>query len=268
MTDFVTLKERQQQWWTSGDFGIIARTSIIVGELLCEAVDLRPGQQILDVATGTGNAALAAARRGCDVIGLDWAAPLLAHGRERAAAERLPVTFREGEAEHLPFPDASFDAVLSTFGVMYVPDQALTARELLRVCRSGGKIGLTNFTPESFNAAYSASSRRYLPPPPAGLSSPFLWGTEAHCRALFGEAITALQVTERAIIWRYRSPQEFLDVWRTALGSLQQAFAQLDAAGQERLANDLVALVQRFNRSGDTTVLVPSAYLEVVATKR
>ena len=151
---------------------------------------------------------------------------------------------------------------------MYAPDQAQTARELLRVCRPGGKIGLTSFTPESFNAAYTATSRRYLPPSPPGRSSPFLWGTETHCRALFGEAITALQATERAIVFRYRSAQEFLDVWRTALGSLQQAFAQLDAAGQERLANDLVTEVQRFNRSGDTTVLAPSAYLEVVATKR
>jgi ubiquinone/menaquinone biosynthesis C-methylase UbiE len=268
MTDFVAFKERQQQGWVTGDFGIIARTMVLVGELLCEAVDLRPGQQVLDVATGTGNTALAAARRGCEVIGLDWAAPLLARGRERAAAERLPVTFREGNAEQLPFPDASFDAVLSTFGTMYAPDHAQTARELLRVCRSGGKIGLTNFTPESFNAAFASASRRYLPPPPPGLPSAFLWGTEAHCRALFGEAITALQGTERAVVWRYRSPQEWLEVWRAALGNFQQAFAQLDASGQARLANDLVTLVQRFNRSGDTTVLVPSAYLEVVAAKR
>jgi ubiquinone/menaquinone biosynthesis C-methylase UbiE len=268
MTDVVAFKERQQQGWVTGDFGIIARTMVIVGELLCEAVDLRPGQQVLDVATGTGNTALAAARRGCAVIGLDWAAPLLARGRERAAAERLAVTFREGETEQLPFPDASFDAVLSTFGAMYAPDHAQTARELLRVCRSGGTIGLTNFTPESFNAAFSAMARRSLPPPPPELPSAFLWGTEAHCRALFGEAITVLQVTERAVVWRYRSSQEFLDVWRTALGNLQQTFAQLDAPGQEQLANDLGALVQRYNRSGDTTVLVPSTYLEVVATKR
>src|SRR5262245_12315993 len=162
MTDFAAFKERQQQGWVTGDFGIIARTMVLVGELLCEAVDLRPGQQVLDVATGTGNTALAAARRGCEVIGLDWAAPLLARGRERAAAERLAVTFREGKTEQLPFPDASFDAVLSTFGAMYAPDQAQTARELLRVCRSGGTIGLTNFTPESFNAAFSSAPRQYL----------------------------------------------------------------------------------------------------------
>jgi ubiquinone/menaquinone biosynthesis C-methylase UbiE len=268
MTDFVAFKERQQQGWVTGDFGIIARTMVLVGELLCEAIDLRPGQQVLDVATGTGNTALAAARRGCDVIGLDWAAPLLARGRERAAAERLPVTFRTGEVEQLPFPDASFDAVLSTFGAMYAPDHAQTACELLRVCRSGGTIGLINFTPESFNAAFASVARRSLPPPPPGLPSAFLWGTETHCRALFGEAITALQVAERTVVWRYRSPQEWLEVWRAALGNLQQAFAQLDASDQERLATDLVALLQRFNRSGDTTVLVPSAYLEVVATKR
>jgi ubiquinone/menaquinone biosynthesis C-methylase UbiE len=268
MTDFAAFKERQQQGRLTGDFGIIARTMVIVGELLCEAVDIRPGQQVLDVATGTGNTALAAARRGCDVIGLDWAAPLLARRQERAVAERLAVTFCAGEAEQLPFPDASFDAVLSTFGAMYAPDHAQTARELLRVCRSGGTIGLTNFTPESFNAAFASVARRSLPPPPPGLPSAFLWGTAAHCRALFGEAITALQATERAVVWRYRSPQEWLEVWCAALGNLQQAFAQLDASGQAQLANDLGALVQRFNRSGDTTVLVPSAYLEVVATKR
>jgi ubiquinone/menaquinone biosynthesis C-methylase UbiE len=268
MTDVVAFKERQQQGYLTGDFGIIARTMVIVGELLCEAVDLRPGQHVLDVATGTGNTALAAARRGCDVIGLDWATPLLASGQERAAAERLAVTFCAGEAEQLPFPDASFDAVLSTFGAMYAPDHTQTARELLRVCRTGGTIGLTNFTPESFNAAFAAVARRSLPPPPPGLPSAFLWGTEGHCRALFGEAITVLQVTERAVIWRYRSPQEWLEVWRAALGNFREAFAQLNAASQAQLANDLKALVQRFNRSGDTTVLVPSAYLEVIATKR
>jgi ubiquinone/menaquinone biosynthesis C-methylase UbiE len=260
MTDVVAFQERQQQGWVTGDCGIIARTMVLVGELLCEAIELRPGQQVLDGATGTGNTALAAARRGCVVIGLDWAAPLLARGRERAA--------RAGEVEQLPLPDVSFDAVLSTFGAMDAPDHAQTACALLRVCRSGGTSGLTNCIPASCNAACAAVARRSLPPAPPGLPSAFLWGTEAHCRALFGEAITALQVTERAVVWRYRSSQEFLDVWRAALGNLRQTFAQLDAPGQEQLANDLVALVQRFNRSGDTTVLVPSTYLEVVATKR
>jgi ubiquinone/menaquinone biosynthesis C-methylase UbiE len=268
MTDVVAFQERQQQGWVTGDCGIIARTMVLVGELLCEAIELRPGQQVLDGATGTGNTALAAARRGCVVIGLDWAAPLLARGRERAAAARVPVTFRAGEVEQLPLPDVSFDAVLSTFGAMDAPDHAQTACALLRVCRSGGTSGLTNCIPASCNAACAAVARRSLPPAPPGLPSAFLWGTEAHCRALFGEAITALQVTERAVVWRYRSPQEWLAVWRVALGNLQQALAQLDASEQERLATDLVALLQRFQRSGDTTVLVPSASLEAVATKR
>jgi ubiquinone/menaquinone biosynthesis C-methylase UbiE len=267
MTDFGTIKGRQQRGWATGDFGIIARTSVIVGELLCEAVDLRPGQQVLDVATGTGNTALAAARRGCEVIGLDWAPPLLDRGHERAAAERLPVTFHEGDVEQLPFPDATFDAVLSTFGCMYAPDQARTAHELLRVCRPSGKIGVTAFTPESFNAAYNQTVQRYVPAP-AGLPSAFLWGTEAHCRALFADAMTALQLTPRVVTWRYRSAQEFLEVWQAALGGLQLAFARLDASGREGLARDLVALVQRFNASGDTTVKVPSAYVEVVITRR
>jgi ubiquinone/menaquinone biosynthesis C-methylase UbiE len=267
MADFATFKARQQQAWSTGDFTIIAQASVLVGELLCEALDLRAGQHVLDVATGSGNTALAAARRRCEVIGLDWAPLLLERGRERAAAERLPITFREGDVEQLPFPDATFDAVLSTAGAMYAPDQEQTARELLRVCRPGGKIGLANFTPDSFNAEFSRLLQQYIPPP-AGLPLAFRWGTEAGLRELFREAITALQVTPRAVMLRYRSVQEWLEVWRTSLGPLQQAFLRLDARGQKELADDLVAVAQRYNRSGDATLVVPSAYLEVVATKR
>jgi len=267
MADFGTFKARQQQAWNTGDFTMIARVSVLAGELLCEALDLRAGQHVLDVATGSGNTALAAARRGCEVTGLDWAPLLLERGRERVAAERLPVTFREGDVEQLPFPDATFDAVLSTAGVMYATDQEQTARELLRVCRPRGKIGLANFTPGSFNAEFSRVLQRYVPPP-AGLPSAFRWGTEAGVLELFREAITALQVTPRAVIFRYRSVQEWLEVWRTCLGPLQQTFLRLDALGKKGLTDDLVALVQRYNRSGDATLVVPSAYLEVVATKR
>jgi ubiquinone/menaquinone biosynthesis C-methylase UbiE len=267
MADFETFKARQQQAWNTGDFTLIARATVLTGELLCEALDLRAGQHVLDVATGSGNTALAAARRGCEVTGLDWASRLLERGRERAAAERLAVMFREGDVEQLPFPDATFDAVLSTAGAMYAPDQEQTARELLRVCRPGGKIGLANFMPDSFNAEFSRVLQRYLPPP-AGLPSAFRWGTEVGIRELFREAITALQVTPRAVVFRYRSAQDWLEVWRTHLGPLQQAFLRLDALGQKGLADDLVALVQRYNRSGDATLVVPSAYLEVVATKR
>jgi ubiquinone/menaquinone biosynthesis C-methylase UbiE len=267
MTDFVTFKARQQQAWSTGDFTIIAQANVLMGELLCEALDLRSGQHVLDVATGSGNTALAAARRRCEVIGLDWAPLLLERGRERAAAERLPITFQEGDVEQLPFPAATFDAVLSTAGAMYAPDQEQTARELLRVCRPGGKIGMANFTPDSFNAEFSRLLQQCIPPP-AGLPSAFRWGTEAGLRALFGEAITSLQVTPRAAMFRYRSVQEWLEVWRTSLGPLHQAFLRLDTRGQTGLADDLVALAQRYNRSGDATLVVPSVYLEVVATKR
>jgi ubiquinone/menaquinone biosynthesis C-methylase UbiE len=267
MADFESFKARQQQAWSTGDFTVIAQGNVLMGELLCEALDLRAGQHVLDAATGSGNTALAAARRRCEVVGLDWAPLLLERGRERAAAERLPVTFREGDVEQLPFPDATFDAVLSTAGAMYAPDQERTARELLRVCRPGGKIGMANFTPDSFNAEFSRLLQQYVPPP-AGLPSAFRWGTEAGLRALFGEAITALQVTPRAVTFRYRSVQEWLEVWRTALGPLHQAFLRLDARGQTGLADDLVALAQRYNHSGDATLVAPSVYLEVVATTR
>jgi SAM-dependent methyltransferase len=235
--------------------------------LLCEAVDLRPGQQVLDVATGNGNAALAAARRWGKVTGIDYVPASLEHGRARAVVERLPVTFCEGDAERIPFPDASFDVVLSTFGAQFAPDQEQTARELLRVCRPGGKIGLANLTPESFSGSMAQAMGQYVPRSP-GLRSPFLWGTEERIQELIGEGVTSLHVTSRTMVFRYRSAQHWLEVWRTYFGPLRQALAQLDPPGQEALAGDLLALVRRMNRSGEETMVVPNAYLEMVAARR
>lgn len=227
----------------------------MVGEQLCEAVDLHAGRQVLDVATGSGNTARAAARRWCDVTGMDIVPALLERGRALAAAERMP------------FPDASFDVVLSTFGAQFAPDQEQTARELLRVCRPGGTIGLTNLTPDSFSGMMAQAMERYRSRAP-GRRSAFLWGTQERLQELFGDKVTSLQVTPRTVVFRYRSAQHWLEVWRTYFGPLRQVFAQLDAPGQEALAGDLVALVHRRNQSGDETMVVPNAYLEVVATKR
>jgi ubiquinone/menaquinone biosynthesis C-methylase UbiE len=263
-SDLAALKRRQQATWSSGDYAVIGTTLSITGELLCEAVDLRPGQQVLDVAAGNGNATLAAARRWGDVTSTDYVAALLDRGRDRAAAERLPVAFQEADAEDLPFADGSFDVVLSVFGVMFTPDQEQAARELLRVCRPGGKIGLASWTPEGFIGHVFRTIGKYVPPP-AGVKPPSLWGTEQRLNELFGTGISELTVNRRMFVFRYRSAEHFLEVFRTYYGPVLKAFAALDAQGQADLAGDLTELMLRFNQGGADTLAIPSEYLEVVA---
>jgi SAM-dependent methyltransferase len=267
MPDFAAIKVRQQQAWATGDYAMIAHSLVLVSELLCHAVDLRAGQRVLDVATGSGNTALAAARHWCDVTGIDYVPALLERARERAAAERLPVTFREGDAEDLPVPDGAFDVVLSTFGVMFAPDQAQAARELLRVCRSGGKIGLASWTPDGFAGQGFRMTAEYVPPPP-GVLPPMRWGTEEELRALFGTGVTSLHCTRRSVIFRYRSAHPYLEHQRTYFGPTIRTFEGLPAEQQERLSRAMLENIQRFNQSGDATMVVPIEYLEVVATKR
>jgi len=262
MSDLSVIKGRQREMWAAGDYAAVATPLLIVSELLCEAADLRGGSKVLDVATGSGNTALGAARRRCEVTGIDYVASLLKRARERAAVERLDIRFEEGDVEALPYPDGSFDVVLSTFGVMFAPDQERAARELLRVCRAGGRIALTNWTPEGFVGQWFQVTARYAPPPP-GLKPPLRWGTEAGLRALFERD---MRIERRHYVMRYRSPQHWLEYFRSNFGPTRQTFERLDAEGQESFAADLIALAQRFNRSGDDTFVGPGEYLEVVLT--
>jgi ubiquinone/menaquinone biosynthesis C-methylase UbiE len=265
--DLAAVKARQQAAWSSGDYAVVGTTLQIVGEQLCEALDLRPGQRVLDVAAGNGNASLAAARRWCVVTAADYVPSLLARAGERARADHLDVTVREADAEDLPFPDHAFDAVLSTFGVMFTPSQERAAAELLRVCTPGGKIGLASWTPEGFVGQVFRIIGRYVPPP-AGLRSPALWGTRGRIEELLGSQARHIESSQRSFTFRYRSPEHWLEVFRAYYGPLLKAFAALGAAGQAALAAELLALIHQLNRSGDSTMVVPGEYLEVVVARR
>lgn len=264
--DFAAIKARQQGAWSSGDYAVVGTTLQIVGEQLCEAIDIRAGQKVLDVAAGNGNVSLAAARRGCDVIATDYVPALLDKARERAAAERLQIDCREADAEALPFKDSSFDVVVSTFGVMFTPDQPQAAAELMRVCKPGGKIGLANWTPEGFIGQLFKTIGKHLPPP-AGAKSPALWGTQARIDELFASKASAIEAEPRNFVFRYRSPQHWLDIFKTYYGPVLKAFAALQPPAQAALQSDVMALIERFNRSGDGSMVVPSEYLEVVITR-
>ncbi len=265
--DLNVIKAKQHAAWSSGDYGLIGTTLQIVGERLAEAMDLRAGQTVLDVAAGNGNITLAAARRWCEVTSTDYVESLLEFGRKRAEAERLQVKFQIADAEDLPFAEASFDAVVSTFGVMFSPDQDRAAAELLRVCRSSGRIGLANWTPEGFIGQIFKAIAKYLPPP-AGVRSPLVWGTREWLQATFGAAASTILAEPREFIFRYRSAQHFLDFFRSYYGPMLKAFEALEEAGGKALARDITDLIGRFNTSGDETMVVPGEYLEVVITRR
>jgi ubiquinone/menaquinone biosynthesis C-methylase UbiE len=260
------IKARQHAAWSSGDYALIGTTLQIVGEELCEALDVRSGQKVLDVAAGNGNVSLAAARRGCDVVATDYVPALLERARERAAAERLDLEFREADAEALPFQDGSFDVVVSTYGGMFTPDQDRAAAEMIRVCRRGGRIGLANWTPEGFIGQVFKTIGKHLPPP-AGVRSPALWGTRARIAELFEPHATSIKTAQRHFVFRYRSPEQWVQVFKTYYGPMLKAFAALDPAGQAALQRDLLELAGQLNRSGDGTMVVPSEYLEIVITR-
>src|SRR5262245_36683359 len=255
------IKGRQRATWASGDFGIIGTTLQIVGESLCEAIDLRAGSRVLDVAAGNGNCSLAAARRWCDVTCTDYVPGLLNDARRRAAGERLRITFEEADAEALPYADGSFDVVLSSFGVMFTPDHVRAAKELVRVCRSGGRIGLANWTSRGFIGQLFTVVGRHVAPPP-GLLPASRWGSEDYLRTLFPEA-ARLQVTSREFVFRYQSADHWIDVFRNWYGPVHRAFAALSDEEGHAVHRDLVTLIHAFNRSSDSTAVIPSEYVEV-----
>jgi ubiquinone/menaquinone biosynthesis C-methylase UbiE len=266
VADLAAVKVRQRAAWSTGNYAVVGTTLQIVGENLCEALDLRAGTRVLDVAAGNGNATLAAARRWCDVTSTDYVTSLLESGRARAQAEGLAVQFEEADAEALPYADAAFDVVMSTFGVMFTPDQTRAAAELARVCKPGGRIGLANWTPKSFIGQVFETIGKYVTPP-SGVVSPALWGTEAHLETLFHGNAERIVATRRDFTFRYRSPGHFIEVFRAYYGPLNRAFAALDGDHQAALLGDLMALIASRNRSGDATLVLPSEYLEVVVER-
>ncbi len=263
--DFSAIKVKQQAAWATGNYAVIGSSILVVPELLVEAMDIRSGWNVLDVAAGNGNASLAAARRWCKVTSTDYVPELLERGKVRAAADGYTIDFRVADVENLPFADDEFDAVLSTFGVMFAPDQARSAAEMLRVCKPAGKIGLANWTPPSFVGQIFKTIGKYLPPP-AGVKPPSLWGTEDRLDELF-PAAASIEATARTVDFRYLSPAHWLEIFRTYYGPMNKAFGALDAAGQASLEADLMALMASMNKADDGTLVVPGEYLEVVITK-
>jgi ubiquinone/menaquinone biosynthesis C-methylase UbiE len=264
--DFDAIKSRQQTAWSSGDYSVIGVTLQIVGETLCESLDLRSTQRVLDVAAGNGNATLAAARRFCDVVSTDYVPALLDRARERSAAERLPVVFQAADVENLPFSDHSFDVVMSTFGVMFAPNYERSAGEMLRVLKPDGKIGMANWTPESFIGQLFKTMGQYLPPA-TGLKSPAMWGSEAHLKMLFGEKVD-IMAQRKHFVFRYKSVKHWIEVFKSFYGPMLKAFSALDPAIQQALETDITALANRLNTATDGTMVLPSEYLEVVVTKK
>ncbi|MDO8286065.1 MAG: class I SAM-dependent methyltransferase [Rhodoferax sp.] len=264
--DLAALKTKQQSAWASGDYAVIGTTLQIVGESLVEACDVCCDERVLDVAAGNGNASLAAARRGCKVTSTDYVGTLLDRGAERARADHLEIAFQIADAESLPFANAGFDVVLSTFGVMFTPDQTKAAAELLRVCRPGGRIGLANWTPEGFIGQVFKTLGRHLPPP-VGVQPPSRWGVVSHLETLFGASAVSIRATPMVFNFRYRSAAHFIDVFRTWYGPVHKAFAALPADSAVALEKDLTDLLNRMNRAGDASLVIPSEYLEIVIVR-
>jgi ubiquinone/menaquinone biosynthesis C-methylase UbiE len=265
--DLQAVKRKQQATWASGDYSAVGALLPIISEELCDVADLRAAWRVLDIAGGAGNTALAAARFFCDVVSLDYVPSLLERGRERAAAEQLPVRFVEGDAEALPFEDASFDAVISVVGVMFAPDHERAAAELVRVCRPGGTITLASWTPEGFIGGLLKTVGKHVPPP-AGVRPPTLWGDEDHLRGLIGAQVDELRTERRSYSFRYRSPEHFVDFFEAYYGPTHKAFAAVDDQGRAALRTDIVELVRSYDRLGDgAPVAITAEYLQAVGTR-
>ena len=263
-TDYDSITKGQQETWSSGDFNEIARQNVVMAEALCEAVDPHPGQRVLDVACGSGTAALVAERRYCEVTGLDYAPGLIERAKVRARANGQDVDFQVGDAQDMPFPDDSFDVVLSVYGVQFAPDQERAARELLRVCKPGGKIGLASPIPEGWSGDWFAAHAQYVPPPP-GIESPLRWGTGDGLDELLGEGTQSVENTHRTARQYYRSVDHAVEVFSTYFGPTITALDKLDAEGQVELRNDLREVFSRYNRATDGTAIVENRYLQTCA---
>lgn len=266
MTDYQAIKAKQNAAWSSGDYAKIGVTLQTTGEQLAEAADLTPGSSVLDVAAGNGNATLAFARRWCNVLSTDYVDSLLEAGRTRAEAEGLDVQFRVADAEDLPFEDGQFDGVVSSFGVMFSPNQKQAVSELNRVCRSGGTIALANWTPQGFIGALFRAMGRHVTPPP-GLNPPSLWGDREWIETMFAQYAEAIRINRKTFMFRYPSPQKFVDFFRTYYGPMHKAFLALDAAGQTALNADVLKTIEDFNTAADGSMAVPSEYVEVLVTR-
>jgi len=254
--------------WALGDFARAAAEQVLVGEVLCRAIDIHPGERVLDVAAGSGNAALAAARRGARVTATDFVPQLLAAAARRAKAEGLDLETQEADAQSLPFADGAFDVILSTFGVMYAADQSRAAAELLRVCRPGGRIGLTAWTPGSVMAATQAAAARFAPYPALpGARSPNEWGTETRVRELLGAGISHLSAQVLTADLCATSPAERVEFNRSYVGPTKAIFDRLDAVAQQTLADELASCLQQYNRAADGTLIASAEYLQVTATR-
>ena len=265
--DLKPVRQAMQQTWSKGDFSVVATIVMPPAEELAEALDILPGERVLDVACGSGNGAIAAARRAWgNTVGADFVPELLERGRERAAAERLDIEFVEGDAAELPFEDASFDVVMSIYGAMFAPDHQQTANELLRVCRPGGRIGMANWIPDGCVGEMFKVTSQHAPPPVA-ITPPPLWGTEEHLRELFGDGISNLRVERRTSVQRFHSADHWLEVFRTYFGPTMLAFERVGAEGEAALEADLRELLERYNRAGDRALVLESDYLEVIATR-
>ncbi|MGD2140130.1 MAG: class I SAM-dependent methyltransferase [Burkholderiales bacterium] len=266
MTDLENVKRQQQQTWSKGDFAVIGWNTVFPGELLCEAVDLRAGHKVLDVAAGAGNVAISAARRNCEAVGIDYVPELIARARRRAESENLPVQFEVGDCEQIPFADESYDRVLSLYGSMFAPNQEKAANELIRVCRRGGKIGMGNWTPEGFWGQTFGLFARYVPPP-EGVLPPPLWGTEQRLNELFGGKTGSMRFNTRSALFRFHSNQHWIDVFSRWFGPIIRVRETLDEAQEKRFLGELDDILSAFNRSGDNTLMVSADYLEVVIEK-
>ncbi|MEX0761304.1 MAG: class I SAM-dependent methyltransferase [Dehalococcoidia bacterium] len=266
MTDYQAVTQRQQVTWSTGDFNAIARKTMAMSERLIEAVDPHAGQRVLDVACGSGNAAIVAGRRDCEVTGIDYVPDLIERARMRATAEGLDIDFQVGDAQALPFEDASFDVVVSVLGVMFAPDQEKAASELLRVCRPGGTIGLVSWMPKDFGGDFFAAHARYAPPPP-GVNPPVRWGTDAGLQELLGDGVSSIDSQERVTFGHFRSIDHTFDLHRTYFGPTIKAFETADAGAHADLRKDICDVFERYNRATDGTAVVEYKYLQTIAKR-